>query len=63
MNVYLNDEKSSSKNNKDEWYLYNEIEETDETPYIPTLVPPSSYSECIFDNDHNDEGHASVSHV
>ena len=31
--------------------------------YIPNLVPPSSYSEYLFDNDHDDEGHASVSQV
>ena len=62
MNIYPNDEKSPLTNNKDEWYLYNDIEETDETPYKRNLVPPS-YSEYISDNDHDDEGLASVTQV
>ena len=63
MNIYPNDEKSPLTNNKDEWYLYNDIEETDETPYKRNLVPPPSYSEYISDNDHDDEGLASVTQV
>ena len=62
MNIYPHDEKSPLTNNKDEWYLYNDIEETDETPYKRNLVPPS-YSEYISDNDHDDEGLASVTQV
>ena len=63
MNIYPNDEKTPSKNNKHEWYFYDDIEETNETSYTLNLVAPSGYSEYLSDNDHDDESHASVSQV